>query len=133
MVKRYISLFFLALAQTMMLGHNLIPHHHQDPFESLFIKSHPCSHHHHEHPYGMLESMFSLVPHSEKGMEATHCTHIEQPVSKQNLLFSGILPSEFQLKSTFIILKHSFPPHSVDFDPHDKILPPGLRAPPFFT
>jgi hypothetical protein len=132
-MKRNIAIWFLFLAQTMMLGHNLIPHHHQDPFESLFIKSHSCSHHHHEHPYGMLESMFSLVPHSEKGMEATHCTHIEQPVSKQTLVLLAVLGEDFKFSGNFIVIKDSFAAYLDGFDPIDKVLPSGLRAPPFFA
>ncbi|MFD2203093.1 hypothetical protein [Shivajiella indica] len=132
-MKRNLAIWFLFLAQTMMLGHNLIPHHHQDPFESLFIKSHQCFHHHHEHPYGMLESIFSLVPHSEKGMEGIYCIQIDEPVKKQSLSISAVLPESIQYKTAFIFLKLNFPPHSEDLHPPHKIFSSGLRAPPSFV
>lgn len=130
-MKRNLAIWFLFLAQIMMLGHNFIPHHHQDPFESLFIKSHQCSHHQHDH--GILETIFSLVPHSEKGMEAMHYTHVEQPVSKQTLVLSAVFPDDLNVIRNFIFVKDSFAPHIGNFDPIFKLLPWGLRAPPFFT
>jgi hypothetical protein len=132
-MKRNIAIWFLFLAQTMMLGHNLIPHHHQDPFESLFIKSHPCSHHHHEHPYGMLESMFSLVPHSEKGMEAIHFTHIDQSVNKQSLSLSAGYIEDIYFRNSYIFLVEVFSDQTEDLESSLKILPSGLRAPPIIA
>lgn len=132
-MKRNLAIWFLFLAQTMMLGHNLIPHHHHDPFESLFIKSHQCSHHHHEDAHGMLESIFSLVPHSEKGMETTHCTHVEQPVSKQTLVLLAVLWDDFNFSRNFVIISDSFVSYIECIDPTIKLLPSGLRAPPFFA
>jgi hypothetical protein len=132
-MKRNIAIWFLFLAQTMMLGHNLIPHHHQDPFESLFIKSHPCSHHHHEHPYGMLESIFSLVPHSEKGMEAIHCTHIDQSVNKQSLSLSAGYIEDINFRNSYIFLVEGFSDQTEDLESSLKILPSGLRAPPIIA
>jgi hypothetical protein len=132
-MKRNIAIWFLFLAQTMMLGHNLIPHHHQDPFESLFIKSHSCSHHHHEHPYGMLESMFSLVPHSEKGMEAIHCTHIDQSVNKQSLSLSAGYIEDIYFRNSYIFLVEVFSDQTEDLESSLKILPSGLRAPPIIA
>jgi hypothetical protein len=132
-MKQNIAIWFLFLAQTLMLGHNLIPHHHQDPFESLFIKSQQCSHHHHDYPYGMLETMFSLVPHSEKGMEATHSVHIEHPVSKQTLVLLAVHGEDFKFSGNFISIKDSFASYRDDLDPEAKLLPSGLRAPPFFA
>jgi hypothetical protein len=132
-MKRNIAIWFLFLAQTMMLGHNLIPHHHQDPFESLFIKSHQCSHHHHEHPYGMLESMFSLVPHSEKGMEAIHCTHIDQSVNKQSLSLSAGYIEDIYFRNSYIFLVEVFSDQTEDLESSLKILPSGLRAPPIIA
>ncbi|RPA68032.1 hypothetical protein EF405_13920 [Cyclobacteriaceae bacterium YHN15] len=132
-MKRNIAIWFLFLAQTMMLGHNLIPHHHQDPFESLFIKSHPCSHHHHEYPYGMLESIFSLVPHSEKGMEAIHCTHIDQSVNKQSLSLSAGYIEDINFRNSYIFLVEVFSDQTEDLESSLKILPSGLRAPPIIA
>lgn len=132
-MKRNLAIWFLFLAQTMMLGHNLIPHHHQDPFESLFTKSHQCSHHDHDHTHGILETIFSLVPHSEKGMEGMYCTNVEQPVSKQTLVLQAIFPDDLKVIRNFIFVKDSFASYIGGFEPIFKLLPWGLRAPPFFT
>ena len=128
-MKRNLAIWFLFLAQTMMLGHNLIPHHHQDPFESLFIKSH----HPHESAHRMLESIFSLVPHSEKGMEAIHCTHIDQSVNKQSLSLSPGYLEHIYLRNSYIFLVQVFSDQTEDLESSLKILPSGLRAPPVFA
>lgn len=132
-MKRNLAIWFLFFAQIMMLGHNFIPHHHQDPFESLYIKSHQCSHHQHDNPHGMLETIFSLVPHSEKGMEAMHFTHVEQPVSKQTLVLSAVFPDDLNVIRNFIFVKNSYTSYYGGFDSIFKLLPSGLRAPPFLS
>jgi hypothetical protein len=128
-MKRNLAIWFLFLAQTMMLGHNLIPHHHQDPFESLFIKLD----HSHEQPHGIFDNIFSLVPHSEKGMEAMHASHIDHPVNKQSLSLSPGFAEDIDLRKSFIFLTQAFSDQVEDLESSFKNLPSGLRAPPVFA
>lgn len=132
-MKHKLAIWFLFLAQIMMLGHNFIPHHHQDPFESPFLKSHHCSQHHHDNAHGILETVFSLVPHSEKGMEVMTCVHFERPVKKHTFTISGILTEEFKIKRKLLLDEESLTLYKAHFDPLFKLLPSGLRAPPFFS
>ncbi|MCH6235183.1 hypothetical protein [Cognataquiflexum rubidum] len=137
MLKNYLSLFFLSVSTLMMLGHSIFPHHHHGNADEFH-------HNHHSHQgevigfnsadhHGLLDNVFSFVPHGQKGVECISCPNMDETFNKQYF--------DFQSNDT-LCLKISFPVFVVNkqfFDPTEASLivgyfpPGGLRAPPFFT
>ncbi|MGY6741391.1 MAG: hypothetical protein ACXIUQ_01545 [Cecembia sp.] len=130
-MKRKLSIWFLFLAQIIMLGHNFIPHHHHDPFETFSHPEHHCSHHEHSDVQGLLAHMFSLVPHSEKGMEPYFCTHSGKHFTKELPAYQDLLHNEIFLQKRYLIQITDIAPfvwHGPKGDDHFSF---GLRGPPF--
>jgi hypothetical protein len=59
-VKR-VALFFFFLAYSALLGHNLIPHTHDDHHEHAEATAHGSDHHHHDHEKQNDEGTLSLL------------------------------------------------------------------------
>ncbi|MCR9015288.1 hypothetical protein [Aquiflexum gelatinilyticum] len=137
MIKRYFSLFFLALSTLMMLGHSIIPHQHHGSLD----KSH---HNHHSDKveiiglntadhHSILDNVFSFVPHGQKGVECISCPNMDETFNKQYFDFNAIIPVQIQFNYRITDIQQFF------FDYPDALLitryfpPVGLRAPPFFS
>lgn len=133
-MKQKLALFFLALAQLILLGHNLVPHHHHDPFAPEKAYSKSCSHHHdHEKDDSLLQNVFALTAHSEKTADFSHAHLTDQQEKKDfQLLCKNCFNQEVQIP--FILLEKSMNfSRTSYFHPSSTSPPSGLRAPPFFA
>lgn len=134
MFRQYISIFFLALSQAMLLGHSIFPHHHHDPLDIYSNHSHSCEHHHgNEHDTDGHHSLdiFSLIQHGNEGLECISCPHMDQPVQKQLFVFESLFSEKTELIINLPITGQniSFYYHSF-FTKTLELLPDSLRAPP---
>lgn len=141
----------MLVAYAIMLGHDLIPHHHGE------LKGHSTSdahhhanlpHHHHEHTSDSEHShdhtpgdsedkeandighLFSHFFHAADGITYTSRTFISNSISKQLFSYDAILPNSFLIKEIDI-------PPLINKIENDFLLPNhfsiqhfGLRAPP---
>lgn len=115
-------------AYAILLGHNIIPHHHHTNEHDL--AEHHQTHHNHD---GDEESrdlghLFSHFIHSTDGFIFTGAHSIA--FSKLQLLFVALLPDNFSLNEFLIPpLLHKQPAeHLVYISPYSHLS--GLRAPP---
>lgn len=135
MKKRTIYFVFLAFAQLILLGHNIIPHQHHDSFEHFLISDNFFNHHSHDHvqklDLGHLDFIFSFVPHGETGMEFMSCPTMDDPVQKQFFQFESDLIAKIELLIHFPIkgTNHTAFEFSI-FNKISELLPDNLRAPP---
>lgn len=134
MFRKYISIFFLTLAQVMLLGHSIFPHHHHDPLDLYSHHSHACDHHHgneHDSNKGHSLDIFSLIQHGHEGIECISCPHMDQPVQKQIFIFEPNLIENNRLLKFFQITNQLTPPYYPSFYAKiSELLPDSLRAPP---
>lgn len=134
MFRRYISFFFLTLAQAMLLGHSFFPHHHHDPIDIYSHHVYPCEHHHgNDHDTGKQHTsdIFSMIQHGQNGIECICCTHLDQPVQKQLFEFESELTENYKPYKKFLNTSKNSPPYSTSFySKISELLPDSLRAPP---
>jgi hypothetical protein len=132
LIKKYIAILFLSVAYSILLGHNIVPHHHHDHEHEITE-----SHHSHEHDnndddesHNDLSHLFSHLIHSADGISFITTHNITNTFSKQQLSLVAILPDNF-LQNDFLIpplLQKPPAEHLVYISPHALIY--GLRAPP---
>ncbi len=134
MFKQYISIFFLTLAQAMLLGHSIFPHHHHDPLDMYSHHVYPCEQHHgNDHDTGKQHSsdIFSLIQHGQAGIECIACPHMDQPVQKQLFEFESEVAENKRLYKKFLGISKNSHPYSTSFySKISELLPDSLRAPP---
>ncbi|MBP6334667.1 MAG: hypothetical protein KA444_04270 [Bacteroidia bacterium] len=129
MLKRYAPIFLLTLAYAILLGHNIVPHHHHDSKHEL--TEHHHSHHQHGEDEGMdLSDLFSHFVHSSDDFMFTAGHSFSNNVSNQMLSFDFILPDEILFTAIFVPLFRHKPPAELPiyYSPHSHSC--GLRAPP---
>ncbi len=151
MLKKYTGLFFLLIAYAILLGHDVIPHHHGELNSHQKADKHHHStipHHHHEHTTNSthghdhssndgddkeaskLGHLFSQFFHAADGITFTSKAHISNTVSKQLFSFDAILPNSFLVKEIdippLIARTKEIVVISNQFSAHQF----GLRAPP---
>jgi hypothetical protein len=134
MFKQYISIFFLTLAQAMLLGHSFFPHHHHDPYDMYSHHEYPCEHHHgndHDTSKHHSSDIFSMILHGQNGIECISCPHLDQPVQKQLFEFESVLGEKKINPNIFPKAFKNTPPYSTSFySKISELLPDSLRAPP---
>ncbi len=151
MLKKYTGLFLLLIAYAILLGHDVIPHHHGEINSHENADDHHHStipHHHHEHTTNSshghdhssndgddkeasnLGHLFSQFFHAADGITFTSRTFISNTISKQLSSFDVILPTSFLIEEIDI-------PPLINKIENDFLLPNhfliqhfGLRAPP---
>lgn len=134
MFRQYISIFFLSLAHTMLLGHSIFPHHHHDTLDLYSNHRHACDHHHgNEHDSNKSHSLdiFSLIQHGHDGIECISCPHLDQPVQKQLFEFESVVTeNKIRYKNFFLTTKNNLPYSTSFYSKISELLPDSLRAPP---
>lgn len=129
MLKKKTALLFLTLAYAILLGHNIIPHHHHDNPKKL-SENHETDHHDHDTDNDGLSHLLSHLIHSAAGytFPATH--NITNTFFKQQFSFVAVLPDNYSLDEFLIPPLLHKPPaeHLIYISPHSH--PSGLRAPP---
>lgn len=133
MLKKYTAILLMTVAYAILLGHNVIPHHHHDHHDHDVPE-----HNHHDQHHGDdtnredLNHLFSHFTHSADGFNFTTSHNISNIFSKQQLSVVAVLPDNF-LISKFIIPPLLYKPPAellIYISPHSLSL--GLRGPPAF-
>lgn len=130
-------MLFIALA--MMLGHNLIPHHHHD-FDHSSLEHHHADDHHHgdkgdensENKNYAIEHLFSNFQHGENGVTFLSSLDAAKSGSKHQFSLVAELPKAFVFQLTTELVRLNSPPYKSFYPNSLFLLPTGLRAPPAF-
>ncbi len=135
MLKKRTAILFLTLAYAILLGHNIIPHHHHD-HDHHATKHHDTDHHDTDHHHDDdadndgLNHLFAHFTHAADGFSFLTNHNITNTFFKQQLSLVAVLPDNFSLDDFLIPPLLDKPPaeHLVYISPHSH--PSGLRAPP---
>lgn len=134
MMKKNTVVLFLILAYAILLGHNIIPHHHYHADHDLTEHHHTD---HHDDSDGDEDSddfnhLFSHFIHSADGFTIANNHKRTNTFAKQWILIVAVLPNNFSFGSYTIPPLLDKPParHLSYISPHS--LSSDLRAPPAF-
>lgn len=132
MLKKYTAIFFLTVAYSFLLGHNIIPHHHVDHDHNSITEHHQTNHHHSgDGDSEDLIHFFSHFIHSTDALTTTAIHNISNNFSKQQPSLYAVLPDNFSLSEIQIPLL-LYNPHLEHLYLLAHSLGSGLRAPPAF-
>lgn len=128
MFKKFTAILIVSFAYAILLGHNIIPHHHHDSAEE--IAKHHITHHDHDSEHEGLGNLLSHFVHSVDSFTLPANHIIINTFSKQLLSFVGVLPNNISLNNFLIppLLHNFFAEQIFYISPHSH--PNGLRAPP---
>lgn len=129
--KRYTAILFLFVAYAILLGHNLIPHHHHD--HDSTAKHHSHGHHDNgndENKSDDLNHILTHFMHSAEGFSFLISHNIPNTLLKQHIPLVAVLPYNFSIDELQVPHLRDKPPavYLVYISPHFH--PSGLRAPP---
>ncbi len=121
---RLLSKFFLFSAAILIVGHNLVPHHHEFEVEAI-------EHHHHDHSHGDeamdLNDIFAHFIHGNIGYVTLAKSQID---SKSFHQFFAVIPENIYLSEILIPPQEYISPHDLLLSDFLYLLPSGLRGPP---
>ena len=138
MLKKYFSILMMFIASAVMLGHNIIEHHHHD------IKHSQISHHshsnndHHQHDNDKEDEnedwkhIFAGLQHGADGIICLTSKTASNNIVKLIPKFKVLNVTHFNFKQVIIDVRQSAPPFISDYYNSQNNLPSGLRAPPIF-
>lgn len=139
MFKKYGSILMLFTALAILLGHNLIPHHHHDFEQSIVEHHHSDDHNHGDQGDGNTENeetdfghLFSNFQHGENGVTFLSSHHLANTLSKQLSPLIAALQDVYVFQNIAVCIRQNAPPYISDYYSSQNFLPSGLRAPPFF-
>lgn len=126
MFKKRLAIFFLTLANVLLIGHELIPHHHHESLEELL------AHHHSEQDSSEhgLSHWLSHLMHSPDGFAFSTEPNTGNSFSKQPHVLVAVLPDTYLINRFRIPALVSKPPEEPLLYCSRKCLPSGLRGPP---
>lgn len=135
MVKRFTFILMLYSALAIMLGHNVVAHHHHD-FEHSEIAHHQNDGNHHDNDtedesedWGHFLSHFQ---HGAEGLTFLTSDNATDNLSKKIPPFNAIQVSNFVLQQIIVEVRQNAPPYIAEYYNSQNFLPYGLRAPPVF-
>lgn len=140
MIKKYSSILMMFTALAILLGHNLIPHHHHD-FDHSTLEHHRHSEDHHHGNEGEGDSeneetdfgdLFSNFQHGGNGITFLSSHHINNLILKQLSPSVAVLNEFFIFQNIVELAKQNSPPYKDVHRNSQYPLPTGLRAPPSF-
>ena len=138
MLKKYFSILMMFIAVAIMLGHNIIGHHHHD------IKHSQISHHshsnndHHQHDNDKEDEnedwkhIFAGLQHGADGIICLTSKTASNNIVKLIPKFNALNVTHFTFKQIIIDVRKNAPPFISDYYNSQNNLPSGLRAPPIF-
>jgi hypothetical protein len=136
MLKKICSILLIFSAFAMLLGHNLIGHHHHDKEQIAIDHSHADDHHHdnendeEENDFDFLHFL-SHIPHDSDVVTFLKGKELGKTQYKQ-LNTSALLQTHFTFNPILDIERQNAPPFKVVYFNSQHYLPSGLRAPPVF-
>lgn len=130
MLKKKTAILFISLAYAILLGHNIIPHHHHDPKEYFTVHQDTDHHHDVDSDDDGLNHLFFHFTHSVEDFSFTSSHNITNTFSKQQLSFITLLHDDLVLDNFVCRAVLDKPPadHLIYISPISH--PSGLRAPP---
>ncbi len=130
MSKKGISLWFLTLAYAILLGHNIIPHHHHEN-ELELTEHHSRQHQHDGQSIGQeIGHLFSHFLHVDDGLTFTANHANSLAYSKQQISFVAVLPFLYAHRELRAPPLWVNPPAERPVIMASNSPPSGLRAPP---
>ena len=131
-MKKSLSIFLNFSAFAILLGHNLIAHHHQET-ELLSTKHHKtCHHQESQHEDKRIHDLFCHFIHSAEGFVFVKSHKLDNTFSGHSFSDS-VVSSNHILLNEFLklpLLHRSLAVSFIYISPHSLYL--GLRAPPAF-
>jgi hypothetical protein len=125
-------MLLMFIAYAILLGHDMIPHHHHDNEQEL-AEHHQTDHHHNDNEDSEdLSHILSHFIHSSDGFTFTVNHNISNTFTKQLVSLIAIMPDNFY-QNRFLTPLFLYKPPAVNYiyvSPHS--LSSGLRAPPAF-
>lgn len=133
MLKKSVSILMLFSALAVMLGHNLIPHHHHD-FEHNELAHHQNDGNHHDNDTEDESDgwghFFSHLQHGSDGQTYLTSHSSTNNFSKKISHFTAVCLSKYVLEQVIVEIRQNAPPYNADYSNSQNFLPSGLRAPP---
>lgn len=133
---RSISIFLIFTALVIQLGHDIIPHHHEDSHSDL-------AGHHHAHPFVPFNSnenqdengfkfsdVLSFLSHDYD--EFTYVNASSNDSCKRIFVLDLLLPESYSFCNDFLLIKQNAPPNIPDYRQVFQIVTAALRGPPVF-
>jgi hypothetical protein len=125
MLKRYISIFFLVVSYTIILGHSIIPHHHHDKDD--FLINH---HHEGEDESNNLSHLFSHFQHQTDEVVFTQLQKVDYSSHKVKLYVVEVFAVNFNFRElVFPSILYEKRTYNQTYN-SPFFLPSCLRAPP---
>ena len=136
MLRKYASILMMFTALAILLGHDVIEHHHHDFAERSVEHGHHSEDHQHEDDGGNEEfgigHFFSNFQHGENGVTFLTNHDGSNSGSKYFSLLVAVLPEGFVLQHITEFVRQNSPPYKSFYPNSQYLLPTGLRAPPTF-
>jgi hypothetical protein len=128
-MKRKIAIFFLFTALTIVLGHNIFPHHHHEADHLSSEHHHSHEDDHHERGHGFLHLLADLI-HATDDVIFLKGQNFNNAFFKQQLDYVALLPQTLNVSPSLVLeVKNYNLIHADCFI--DRYLPAsGLRGPP---
>lgn len=142
MLVKYIAIILLCISNVLLVGHNVVPHHHEHDHDHHSVADHHDAHHHHNHKQ-------SHNHHSEKDSGLADLFGFMNHTSDyvRNDQDAPVFERTQWIKDHVIVAVSHFQLEDDSKCPSDRIKPPiyrdpdyypppnshkGLRAPPVF-
>jgi hypothetical protein len=136
MLKKYFAILMMFIAVAVMLGHNIIGHHHHN-IEQTQISHHSHSNNdHHQHDNDTenedWKHIFAGFQHGADGIVCLTSKTASNNIVKLIPKFNALNVTNFTFKQATIDVRQNAPPFTSDYYNSQNHLPSGLRAPPIF-
>lgn len=128
MLKRYVAILLLLIANAIVIGHSMVPHHHHESLTDL-AEHHGTSHQHGEEEEQGLGGLLSHIIHQEDGFTVNLDVNktFAQPFVA---LVAAICTFSLHTEIPPLILHNPYEEHSSYSSPY--YLSASLRGPPAF-
>ena len=139
MLKRFVPILMLYSALAILLGHNFIPHQHQDFEQDNHSHHHNDGHHHDNETQGESNEegekndwthLFSNLQHGTQGITFLTSNGPADNFSKQIPTLTPLQTLTFVFQQVITEVRQNAPPHIGDSYNSLNYLPSGLRGPP---
>lgn len=134
MLKKGIAIFLLSIAQILIFGHDVVPHHHHSVDTETEVHHHTQGGKHEHADDNPLGFAFAHFIHWGEQISFTNIVHQSVSIEKTKKPSTKIFSCEFTVKFNYPVFyqKHPFPP-----DKQINYLSPynnsnTLRGPPIF-
>lgn len=138
MLKKHFPILMMFMAVAIMLGHNIVGHHHHEIEHSIISHHSHSDNEHHGHDNESEDEckdwkhLFSELHHGADGIICLTSSYTSNNTLKLIPKFNNLNVSNFTIQQIAIDVRQNVPPFISDYSNSQNHLPSGLRAPPFF-